>query len=378
MNFFGSGRRLSAQGIERAAALVGCEPAAMRAVIEVEAAGSGFDAKGRPKILFEPHIFFRLLSGKARAAAVEQGLAYRAWGERPYPRSSEEQYRRLALAMRIDPGAALKSASWGLPQIMGGNHAKTGFASPEAMVSAMMQGEDEQLAMMAQFIVSTGLAPALRARQWAAFAKGYNGAGYAKNSYDKKLASAYARFAKAGRPVGVLSAAETDDAKVRFAQERLQTLGYFEVGVIDGLWGSRTRGALLAFKADNGLPLTASIDEDTILALGTADPREVDAARATASAQEVAEKSGTAASARASKFRAALAGFGASISGALWGTLEAFGPAAGMLAPAKEFLADIPPVAWFALAAVVAFTIWRSAGQTEARVLDDFRAGKKP
>jgi hypothetical protein len=31
---------------------------------------------------------------------------------------------------------------------------------------------------------------------WAAFAKGYNGPGYAKNAYDVKLAQAYAKFEK--------------------------------------------------------------------------------------------------------------------------------------------------------------------------------------
>jgi len=35
----------------------------------------------------------------------------------------------------------------------------------------------------------------------------------------------------------------------------------------NGRWGSETRGALLAFKADNGLPLTPSVDDRTWAAL---------------------------------------------------------------------------------------------------------------
>ena len=39
------------------------------------------------------------------------------------------------------------------------------------------------------------MAEALRKKNWAAFAKAYNGPGYAKNQYDTKLAAAYASFA---------------------------------------------------------------------------------------------------------------------------------------------------------------------------------------
>jgi len=39
------------------------------------------------------------------------------------------------------------------------------------------------------------MAEALRKRNWAAFAKAYNGPGYAKNQYDTKLAASYATFA---------------------------------------------------------------------------------------------------------------------------------------------------------------------------------------
>ena len=33
-------------------------------------------------------------------------------------------------------------------------------------------------------------------KQWAKFARSYNGAGYAKNHYDEKLQKAYERFSK--------------------------------------------------------------------------------------------------------------------------------------------------------------------------------------
>ncbi len=43
------------------------------------------------------------------------------------------------------------------------------------------------------------LLAALKARKWSAFARGYNGAAYAENLYDVKLARAYAKYAEADK-----------------------------------------------------------------------------------------------------------------------------------------------------------------------------------
>jgi len=47
--------------------------------MEVEAAGSGFDSRGRPKMLFEPHVFYRNLPASMRGEAERQGLASAKW-----------------------------------------------------------------------------------------------------------------------------------------------------------------------------------------------------------------------------------------------------------------------------------------------------------
>lgn len=48
---------------------------------------------------------------------------------------------------------------------------------------------------MARFINRAGLRTALRAHDWEAFARGYNGPAYKANGYHRKMAAAYARFA---------------------------------------------------------------------------------------------------------------------------------------------------------------------------------------
>lgn len=58
-------------------------------------------------------------------------------------------------------------------------------------------------------------------------------------------------------------------------QRQLKELGYFEVGNLDGKYGPRTRAAILAFRADNALPLSPEIDGRLVSALTSAKPRAI-------------------------------------------------------------------------------------------------------
>lgn len=206
IDFQGTASRRSPQSIADAAETMGCDEAAVRAVIQVEARGQGFDSKGRPLALFEPHVFYRCLSGAKQKRAVELGIAYKDWKPNAYPRDS---YPRIAQAVQIDEAAALKATSWGLPQILGENYREAGFNSPAEMVEEFANGEDEQIAAMARFIVSKRLHKHLQSRSWAKFALGYNGPGYKKNSYDQKLERAYLKFS--GGPVGFMQPDDIGD-----------------------------------------------------------------------------------------------------------------------------------------------------------------------
>jgi hypothetical protein len=196
-DFKGAARKIEDAEIDNIAADLGVEPAAFRAVIAVEAAGSGFDKAGRPKALFERHHFYKHLKDAPglQAQAVAEGLAYPKWGEKPYPKGSDAVYADIERAYAIDEEAALLSTSWGLGQIMGSNFKMVGCKSVAEMVSEACESEAGQLRQMAGFIRSANLLDKLVAKNWAGFAKGYNGPGYAKNQYDTKLAAAYAKFA---------------------------------------------------------------------------------------------------------------------------------------------------------------------------------------
>ena len=191
--FKGAAKRIDDIDLPRIGARIGVGEDELHAFMDVEAAGSGFDSHGRPKMLFEPHVFYRNLSGTKRSRAMSAGLAYSRWGTKPYPKDS---YPRLVAAMEIDETAALKSASWGLGQILGENYKSVGFSSPQAMVLAFMNDEEEHLEAIVNFLIANHIDDDLKAHNWAVVACVYNGPGYAKHNYHGRMAMAYAKWRK--------------------------------------------------------------------------------------------------------------------------------------------------------------------------------------
>lgn len=192
MNFKGKAKRLDDIDLPMVGREIGVGEDEVHAILDVESAGSGFDKQGRPKMLFEPHVFWRELGpGPKRDLAAAQGLAYARWKPGAYPKDS---YPRLLKAMAIDEEAALRSASWGLPQMMGFNCKLAGYPTAKAMVEAFLDDEETHLAAMIRFIKATGLDDELRRRDWKGFARGYNGKGFAQNGYDRKLAASFAKW----------------------------------------------------------------------------------------------------------------------------------------------------------------------------------------
>lgn len=193
MNFKGNAKRLEDIDLPLIGRMIGVGEDEVHAILDAESAGSGFDKQGRPKMLFEPHIYWRELGpGPKRDKAAAQGLAYPRW-KRNYP---DDSYPRLAKALAIDEETALRSASWGLPQMMGFNCKLAGYPTAKAMVTDFLNDEDTHLRAMVRFITATGLDDELRRHDWKGFARGYNGRGFAKNGYDRKLAQAFARWQK--------------------------------------------------------------------------------------------------------------------------------------------------------------------------------------
>lgn len=178
-----------------AAHTLGVPVAAVKAVASVESAGAGFISGNRPKILFERHVMYSQLSQKLGKAKADQLAAKNPSIVNPEPggyKGGVAEHDRLGLATALDRECALSSASWGAFQIMGYHWKTLGYPTLQAFINAMYASEAAQLDAFVRFIKADPvLLRALKALDWPAFARRYNGPGYARNKYDEKMSQAY-------------------------------------------------------------------------------------------------------------------------------------------------------------------------------------------
>lgn len=249
--FVGAAEPLSKAGLMATVDDLGVDLPALVALLAVESSTCGFQPDRRPIILFERHLFHKFTGGRFSGShpdisnPVSGGYAF---GEKEYP--------RLDKAIKLDRQAALKSASWGAGQVLGMNAEACGWSDVESFVADMCESEDLQLQAVAGYLKSRRPQGALAAHDWAAVARGYNGANFAKFKYDIRLRGEFDRFSNA--PL-------VPDLDVRAAQLYLSFLGE-RLGV-DGLYGKFSRATVLKFKASAGLSGGERVDKALLDAL---------------------------------------------------------------------------------------------------------------
>lgn len=170
---------------------LGIEVAVIKAVVAVEAGKEmkGFWAPGIPVINFDRTMYARFKS-KAVSKAGAKGEKVPS-GLKGY---ALKEWRQLVNARRVNEQGANMGTFWGMFQIGGFNYRKCGCETIEEFVSRMSCSELDQLELFAAFIKNGGMLDALKSKNWSAFARKYNGPGYAKRGYHKKMASAYKKF----------------------------------------------------------------------------------------------------------------------------------------------------------------------------------------
>ncbi len=174
-----------------AAARLGVEERALKAVASVESSGAGFwtvDGVTRPVIRLEAHWFGKLTGYRFNAGHPQ--ISSMAWNPALAAQSKAEAWRQFEEAAALDEGAAIQATSWGAFQIMGFHYKTLGYDSPQAM-RADMDTEQGQLDAFVRFVLADRvLVDALERHDWQAFAGRYNGPGQI-DAYGARLAAAY-------------------------------------------------------------------------------------------------------------------------------------------------------------------------------------------
>ena len=168
----------------------------IRAVSTVESGGAGWFNSGLPKILYERHYFYRLVSTATRKLtgwfinAVAGGYTTDS-----NKNNINDSWEKLADAACINPDAAFQSISIGKFQVMGAHYKMLGYSHPIEMLWDARNSERAHYKMLVGYIKGTNLTKAFLQlstdpEKCRAFASGYNGSQYTKYNYHLQLAKA--------------------------------------------------------------------------------------------------------------------------------------------------------------------------------------------
>lgn len=175
------------------AAKLGIDPAVAVAVLAVESGGNAFGSDGRMIIRFENHLFYHYW-GKQNPDRFAQcftfnsdrcweGHTWRSDPNQPFQEFHGNQgaeWAALTFAASLDDTAAKFSISMGLPQVMGFNHQRIGYANVQEMFNAFAADERNHVLALFDFIkADASMVQALQSQNYSAFAAGYNGPGQA-------------------------------------------------------------------------------------------------------------------------------------------------------------------------------------------------------
>lgn len=191
---------LRLKDIEQEAKKFGYPASMIKAFKEVESRGQGFLPDGRTIILFERHKFYGYILakfGETKANEIKRRAPNICNNERGGYLGYAAEYKRLEKAISYDEESALKSASYGLFQIMGFNFKACGFTNVKSYVAAMAVSEKNQLTAVLNFIRNDKkLSAAILIRDHEKVAELYNGPSYAAHQYDKKLRDADNKYSR--------------------------------------------------------------------------------------------------------------------------------------------------------------------------------------
>lgn len=155
-------------------------PQAARAISIIESAEKGLTPTGKPIVRFEAAHW------KKYRIASRLGQSF---DKAKNSKDLDERWQQFEAMYRVDPVAAVKSHSFGWPQIMGFNHRNAGFETTDAFLNAMMTVDGQSKAFISFVRNSPSLLKAMRRGDADGVGLNYNGRNYRVNRYAEKYAS---------------------------------------------------------------------------------------------------------------------------------------------------------------------------------------------
>ena len=186
---------LTDNDFRRVAEELDVEIAAIKAVVRIEAGANmeGFWAPGVPVINFD-----RSMYNKSKPPRNVKASASEKVPEGIKSAYGRKEWSQLIAARKVNLDKANMGTFWGMFQIGGFNYKICGCSTVQEFVDRMCYSEFEQLELFANFIKNSGMLPALQQKNWALFARKYNGASYAKRGYHTRMAAEYKKFKSQG------------------------------------------------------------------------------------------------------------------------------------------------------------------------------------
>jgi hypothetical protein len=318
--------------------------------------------------------------------AIAAGLAIPKWSRKTQYKDQGTSAGRLAViakARQIDEEVANRAASWGLGQTMGFNAERLHYEDATSMVAELSKGVAEQIDALVREIKTSKLGQHLKTKNFTAFARGYNGPGYAQNSYDVRMKKADAVWDR--RLANSDFVAKPGKTITLIYQTKLKELN-FPIGIIDGDWGDLTTGATSAFQRREGLKVTGHPNDETTEQLDKAtsvDRRTPNTERAEATVDDLrsAGSQTVAAADKGSLVSKIMVGTGLVGGAQQTGLIDQAQEAVGQVQAAKGVLDSVRDMAsglapyWWVGVIIVGFITWRLYGDVIKRRLQDHQTG---
>lgn len=170
---------------------IGIDMATAIAVMAVESGGKGFGKTGKPLIRFENHLFYSYW-GRRNPKTFARHFkynTYKRWTGHLFRKSTSSKWEAfhgnqakewevLEFARTLNNFAAYKSASYGLPQVIGSNFHMLGYRNAEEMVEHFSKDIRYHILGLFDFF-DDAMISHLKRKRFTSFAKLYNGSGQA-------------------------------------------------------------------------------------------------------------------------------------------------------------------------------------------------------